>query len=205
MAEPLLNPPTKFHGACVKERSDAGYSLVELMVVMCLIGILGGMTVFQYLSARPGMQADGAMRVVMAELNAARETAVAQRREVEVAFVGDKGIMVTRIDDTAPDPDLTTMLRNVSFEASLQFGTNPDAGDTKGTVDLTMLPNDRLDPLFAAAVQCVEEAVVNAMIAADTMTGANGRTVRALPHGELQRILRKYGRLVDGAPQTIGR
>ncbi len=33
------------------------------------------------------------------------------------------------------------------------------------------------------------------MIAAETMTGANGRTVRALPHAELQRILRKYGRL----------
>jgi L-aminopeptidase/D-esterase-like protein len=95
---------------------------------------------------------------------------------------------------------------NGSGDIFIAFSTaNADAGDTKGTVALTMLPNDRLDPLFAAAVQCVEEAVVNAMIAAETMTGANGRTVRALPHGELQRILRKYGRLVDGAPQTIGR
>ncbi len=87
---------------------------------------------------------------------------------------------------------------NGSGDIFIAFSTaNPDAGDTKGTVNLTMLPNDRLDPLFAAAVQCVEEAVVNAMIAAETMTGANGRTVRALPHAELQRILRKYGRLVD--------
>lgn len=109
---------------------ERGYSLIELMVVMCLIGILGSMTVFQYLAARPGMQADGAMRVVMAELNAARETAVAQRREVEVEFVGVNGIKVTRIDDRTPNPDLTTLLRNVSFEASLEFGLVEGAGDT---------------------------------------------------------------------------
>ena len=53
-----------------------------------------------------------------------------------------------------------------------------------------------MDPLFAATVQSVEEAVVNAMVAAETMTGAGGQTVRALPHDELQRILKKYNRLV---------
>src|SRR5688572_30655037 len=93
------------------------------MVVMSIVGILGSMTVFQYLAARPGMQADGAMRTVMAELNAARETAIAQRREVEVEFVGVSGIKVTRIDDRAPEPDATTLLRNVSFEASVQYGS----------------------------------------------------------------------------------
>ena len=128
----------------MKVRFEAGYSLVELMVVMCIIAILGGMTVFQYLAARPGMQADGAMRVVMAELNAARETAVAQRKEVEISFVGSNGIMVTRIDDTTPEPDLTTMLRNVSFEASLQFGTNPDAGDTPDGFGNDSVSNDTL-------------------------------------------------------------
>ena len=94
---------------------------------------------------------------------------------------------------------------NGSGDIFIAFSTaNPNAGRTEGTVSLTMLPNDRIDPLFAAAVQSVEEAVVNAMIAAETMTGANGRTVHALPHAELQRILRKYGRLTDPAP-TVGR
>jgi hypothetical protein len=76
------------------------------------------------------MQADGAMRVVMAELNSARETAVSQRRRIEVEFVGLNGIKVTRIDDSVPDPDETTLLRNVSFEASLEFGLVEGAGDT---------------------------------------------------------------------------
>ena len=90
---------------------------------------------------------------------------------------------------------------NGSGDIFIAFSTaNPDAGKTSGTVSLTMLPNDRLDPLFAAAVQSVEEAVVNALIAAETMTGANNRTVRALPHAELQKILRKYGRLNEPSP-----
>jgi len=46
-------------------------------------------------------------------------------------------------------------------------------------------------------VQSVEEAIVNAMVAAETMKGANNFVVRALPHDELKRILKKYGRLVD--------
>lgn len=128
----------------MSRRVEAGYSLVELMVVMTLIGILGSMTVFQYLSARPGMQADGAMRVVMSELNSARETAVAQRRTIDVEFVGVNGVMVTRIDNTVPDPDETTMLRNVSFEASLQFGTNADAGDTPDGFGEDSVSDDKL-------------------------------------------------------------
>jgi len=87
---------------------------------------------------------------------------------------------------------------NGSGDLFIAFSTaNPRAGDTKGTPTLTMLPNDRMDPLFYATVQSVEEAILNSMIAAETMTGANGRTVRALPHDELQRILKKYNRLLE--------
>jgi prepilin-type N-terminal cleavage/methylation domain-containing protein len=105
---------------------DAGYSLIELMVVVCVIGILGGMSVFQYLAARPGLQADGAMRVVMSELNVAREIAVSQRRFVDVEFLGSSRIRVTRLDV----PSGTTLLRDVSFEASLKYGFSEGAGDT---------------------------------------------------------------------------
>ena len=44
--------------------------------------------------------------------------------------------------------------------------------EPKGVHDLKMLPNDRMDPLFLATVQATEEAVVNAMVAAETMTGS---------------------------------
>jgi L-aminopeptidase/D-esterase-like protein len=58
-----------------------------------------------------------------------------------------------------------------------------------------MLPNDRMDPLFEATVEATEEAIVNALVAAETMTGANNRTVMALPHDRLKSVLRKYNRL----------
>ena len=87
---------------------------------------------------------------------------------------------------------------NGSGDIFLAFSTaNPGAAKPAGTVSLAMLSNDRLDPLFAATVQATEEAVVNSMVAAETMTGANGRTVRARPHDELRRVLKKYNRLIE--------
>jgi L-aminopeptidase/D-esterase-like protein len=58
-----------------------------------------------------------------------------------------------------------------------------------------MLPNDAMNPLFAAAVQSVEEAVINAMIAAETMVGRDDHRLIGLPHDAVQQILRKYSRL----------
>ena len=58
-----------------------------------------------------------------------------------------------------------------------------------------MIANERLNPLFTATVEATEEAVVNAMVAAETMTGANDVTVHALPHDLLREALRKYNRL----------
>jgi len=66
------------------------------------------------------------------------------------------------------------------------------AGD--GLRQLTMLPNQMINPLFEATVQATEEAIVNAMVASETMEGINGNTVFALPHDRLLEVLRKYGR-----------
>jgi D-aminopeptidase len=83
-----------------------------------------------------------------------------------------------------------------SGDIFIAFSTaNPGAGENKGVRQLNMLPNDDLDPLFLATVQATEEAVVNAMIAAETMTGINGHTVIALPHDRLREVLKKYNRL----------
>ena len=85
---------------------------------------------------------------------------------------------------------------NGSGDIFIAFSTaNPGAAKPTGVSALSDLPNDRMDPLFAATVQAVEEAIVNAMVGAETMKGANDVVVRALPHDELQRILKKYGRL----------
>ncbi|HEY1250748.1 MAG TPA: P1 family peptidase [Thermoanaerobaculia bacterium] len=87
---------------------------------------------------------------------------------------------------------------NGSGDLFLAFSTaNSGAATPKGLVTITMLPNDRMDRLFAATVEATEEAIVNAMVAAETMTGVNGVTVEALPHDELRRILKKYNRLIE--------
>jgi L-aminopeptidase/D-esterase-like protein len=59
-----------------------------------------------------------------------------------------------------------------------------------------MLPNDEINSLFEGTVQAVEEAILNALVAAETMTGINGNTAYALPQDRLKSVLKKYGRLV---------
>jgi len=83
-----------------------------------------------------------------------------------------------------------------SGDIFIAFSTaNPGAAGPKALHQLTMLPNDQIDPIFLATVQATEEAVINAMVAAETMTGANNRTVIALPHDKLREVLKKYNRL----------
>lgn len=68
----------------------------------------------------------------------------------------------------------------------------------EGTPQLEMLPNGRLDGIFRATVEGTEEAVINALVAGETMTGANDWTIHALPHDRLRDILRRYNRLPGG-------
>jgi L-aminopeptidase/D-esterase-like protein len=83
-----------------------------------------------------------------------------------------------------------------SGDIFLAFSTaNPGAVGSKGLHQLTMLPNDSLDPIFLATVQATEEAVINAMVAAKTMKGIDDHEVIALPHDRLREVLKKYNRL----------
>jgi len=88
-----------------------------------------------------------------------------------------------------------------SGDIFLAFSTaNPSAVSPKGDQPnnlhpLTMLPNDSLDPIFLATVQATEEAVINAMVAAETMNGIDNHEVIALPHDRLRDVLKKYNRL----------
>lgn len=85
---------------------------------------------------------------------------------------------------------------NSSGDLFLAFSTaNAGAAKPEGTPSLVMLPNDRIDPLFQATIEATEEAVINAMLAAQTMTGADGIRVFGLPGDRVVAILRKYNRM----------
>jgi len=93
---------------------------------------------------------------------------------------------------------LGSIAGNGSGDLFIAFSTAARGiGAEEGLVPLEMLPNDRMDWLFSAVVQATEEAVVNAMVAADTMTGVDGITARGIPHDRLRAILREHGRLVE--------
>lgn len=85
---------------------------------------------------------------------------------------------------------------NSSGDLFLAFSTaNANAAKPEGTPSLVMLPNDRIDPLFQATIEATEEAVVNAMLAAQTMTGADGIRAFGLPGDRVVAALRKYNRM----------
>jgi D-aminopeptidase len=86
-----------------------------------------------------------------------------------------------------------------SGDIFIAFSTaNPGVGlEQNKTTPVQMLPNAQMDALFEATVQATEEAVVNALVAAKTMTGFDGHTVPALPHDRLQEVLKKYNRLAN--------
>lgn len=87
---------------------------------------------------------------------------------------------------------------NGSGDIFIAFSTaNPGAAQRSGIRQLEMLPNDQMSPLFLATVQATEEAIVNALAAAESMVGINGNTMYAIPHDRLRDVLRKYNRIKE--------
>ncbi|GAA0273945.1 P1 family peptidase [Alteraurantiacibacter aestuarii] len=86
---------------------------------------------------------------------------------------------------------------NGSGDIFIAFSTaNPDAA-SENPPPVEMIANGNMDPLFTATVQAVEEAIVNAMVAGQPMTGAEGHHVPALDHDQLRQILARHGRLAQ--------
>jgi L-aminopeptidase/D-esterase-like protein len=85
---------------------------------------------------------------------------------------------------------------NSSGDLFLAFSTAVPAL-IDGRQQWSTLENDDLDPLLAGTVQATEEAIINALVAAQTMRGINGNTFYALPHERLREVLRKYNRLLE--------
>ncbi len=87
---------------------------------------------------------------------------------------------------------------NGSGDIFIAFSTaNSGAAKPDSLAQLAMLPNDQMNPLFEATVEATEEAIINAMVAAETMTGIENHKVIALPRDKLRAVLKKYNRLVQ--------
>ena len=82
-----------------------------------------------------------------------------------------------------------------SGDLFIAFSTANAAANQVQSFELRTLANGQLNPLFLATVQSVEESIVNALVAAETMTGVNGKTVPAIDTGELKKILKRFERL----------
>jgi L-aminopeptidase/D-esterase-like protein len=87
---------------------------------------------------------------------------------------------------------------NSSGDIFLAFSTaNTEAAKPSGIAQLAMLPNERINPLFEATVQATEEAIINALVAAETMIGIDNHKVIAIPHDRLKQVMKKYNRLIE--------
>ena len=85
---------------------------------------------------------------------------------------------------------------NGSGDIFVAFSTaNPGVASARPTTDVTLLSNFAINPLFEATVEATEEAIINAMVAAETMVGRDGNRSDALPHKRLQEILKRFNRL----------
>jgi D-aminopeptidase len=86
---------------------------------------------------------------------------------------------------------------NGSGDIFIAFSTAnaPAANADRGLQQVSFVPNDQLDGLFEATVLAVEESIVNAMVAARTMTGIDGNALVAVDHERLQKILARYNRI----------
>jgi L-aminopeptidase/D-esterase-like protein len=87
---------------------------------------------------------------------------------------------------------------NGSGDIFIAFSTaNPGAAGAREVAQVAMMSNDRIGAVFEATVQATEEAIVNALVAAETMRGAEGRELEAISHEALRQVLRKYNRLAS--------
>ena len=180
----------RFGGYTIGVLVQANYGSRQLFSVA---GVPVGreITDLQMKAGQPGMASmhknpgngDGSIIVVLATdapLLPHQLKRIAQRISLGVGKVGGRG-------------------ENSSGDIFIAFSTANAAefGKNEGIANIQMLPNDRINQLFWATAQATEEAILNALVAAETMTGYKGNTVYALPHDRLQEALKKYNRFAE--------
>jgi D-aminopeptidase len=126
--------------------------------------------------------------------------------------ISERGSIIIVVATDAPL--ISTQLKRLAHRATLGLGRNGSiSGNGSGDIFIAfstansgvwanehvaavnMMHNDALDPVFAATLQATEEAIINAMIAADSMTGIDNHQVIAIPHDQLRAVLKRYNRL----------
>lgn len=96
------------------------------MLVVGIMGVLSGMAVLQIGNSRPAMRGDGAMRVIMAQLNTAREQSITQRRNILVNFTENNEVQLVRQEVPAGE----TVLMTIPLEGGVRFALVADLPDT---------------------------------------------------------------------------
>jgi prepilin-type N-terminal cleavage/methylation domain-containing protein len=130
-------------------RGQGGYSLAEMMVVVGIIAVLGGISVLQYVVALPSMKGDGAMRVIMGQIRLAQQLAISERRYMRVTFTSPNQIQIVR--EEIPGPTTTVRSQSV-LEGGLQYSlvvAVPDTPDQFGnhtSLDFGSASNVKFSP-----------------------------------------------------------
>jgi L-aminopeptidase/D-esterase-like protein len=173
----------------VLSKQDGGYTVGVLVQanygrreLLHIAGVPVGKEIADLLPKRGAADGTGSIIVIVATdapLLPHQLKRIARRAGLGIGVVGGRG-------------------ENTSGDLFLAFSTaNGENSKTEGVANLQMLPNEKISPLFIATVSATEEAIVNALIAAETMEGIDGNVVYALPHDRLRAVLKKYGRLTN--------
>lgn len=128
LAHPGIGMPVQQRRLFGDER---GFSLAEILTIVALIGVLFGITIIAFQAAATTIQGDSNLRIVERQLKLARDTAVAQRRSVEIQFVQPNSMLVIRRDL----PSGTTLLQSAIMESNttfMRFAGIPDTPDAYG-------------------------------------------------------------------------
>ena len=123
---PMATSQVRRDGRSPGGRRTAGITLIELLFVVALTGILAAISVPMLQNTIRDARASAAMRVLMGQLIAARESSMTSRRNVEVKFLGTNQVQLVRIDTGAT----TTVLSTVTMENGMEFRTFAGMADT---------------------------------------------------------------------------
>ena len=105
---------------------ESGFSIVETVIVLGVMSVVGSMAALQIGSVQPALKGDGAMRVMISQLNTARELSITQRRQMQVEFVGANSVRITRQEI----PVGSTVLSTVPVEGGIQYSLISGVPDT---------------------------------------------------------------------------
>ena len=129
-------------------RFEHGFSMIELLFVVALMGILGTMSVLQIGASRASIRGDGAMRIVISEMRSAREMAIGQRRYMRVVLTNPDKIQIVREEVPGPATTVisTTRLEGGPIFQLMGLDDTPDAFGKASPMDFGTATNIKFTP-----------------------------------------------------------